>query len=321
MDELKLKNLLVAIIIAATALFVAGEVMAFNDNENIVDWEGVQFPAGKYTVQLNSITEISGSCETIDDIETCDYEWNYTFNTGSANLSGTNFVAMFLPDCENSPKITVYETQCTPPSTFSDPGEGESTLGFGEFNVVGRVLKRSSDNTNSWIIVTNTNSVTSVAAVIKAGNKNKTFGFRMPGPGCTELPCVPELPPVRVEPVTQCYEFTAENQGPNCPNGPYSVWVIETDRDDKCKVTGVWQKYYDTSPEDGCSDVLTSPVPGEDLNALLKFDDGTIPLSEDLPSISTILAVDECDVGWVQALDESDCNARCYKIAGRLYCR
>ena len=79
--------------------------------------------------------------------------------------------------------------------------------------MLGRVLKRPSDADPVWSIFTNTNTVTSVAAVIKDGKKSSA-AFRMPGPGCTELPCVPELPPVRVEPVTQCYEFTAENQGP-----------------------------------------------------------------------------------------------------------
>lgn len=146
---------------------------------------------------------------------------------------------------------------------------------------------------------------------------------RLPGPCLTGIKgpgCSTPKAEVRVEPVTQCYQFTAENQDPDadCQNGAYSVWVIETDRNDKCKALSVRQAYYDEPPPDSaCVDVAgTEAITGEDLGALLKFEEGT-----DLKDVSAILGVDECDEGWIQALDGDGCNARCYKIAGRLYCR
>ena len=112
----------------------------------------------------------------------------------------------------------------------------------------------------------------------------------------------------------------------SCENPPYSVWIVETDRNNKCKVTGVWQRYYENPPpQSACADVRGTglpgvgpdAVPGEDLGALLKFNEEETGLKD----VSAIIGVDECDEGWIQALDEDQCNARCYKIAGRLYCR
>ncbi len=133
------------------------------------------------------------------------------------------------------------------------------------------------------------------------------------GPGCSN-----QKPLVTVEPRTQCFQFTAANQPSGCENSAKSTWVVEYDPENECIVYNVWGAYHNDDREWTCTDVQIDAnkieaIPLKD-SLTLQFDDGS-------KALSSILTVEECDVGWIQAVDSDGCNARCYKIAGRLYCR
>ncbi len=219
-----------------------------------------------------------------------------------------------------------------------DPGEGESTVSFGVHVNLGFVIKGVSDNKPDWSILTNSNTVTLTSALAASGKKNDTMYFKMPVPGCVKLPCVPEPPPVRVEPVTQCYQFTAENN-PGCDNATRQTWAIRFNPVNKCEVE-VWAAYDDPdnnimwdcdsvmdADEDGYIDGGDTDFNGEideyeDEDQGNHLDGSPLEMLEyNGKEVSSYLSVDECDTGWLRALDEDLCNERCYKIAGRLYCR
>lgn len=126
------------------------------------------------------------------------------------------------------------------------------------------------------------------------------------GPGCAT-----PNPEVKVEPVTQCFQFTAENQPPDGDCNPESsTWAILTYG--RCNVD-VYAAYGDSVT---CDNVVTNDnkIDPQQLQNVLKTEDGEV--------VTSYLTVDECDTAWLQSIEpDTGCNKRCYKIAGRLYCR
>lgn len=145
--------------------------------------------------------------------------------------------------------------------------------------------------------------------------KDTTCLTGITGPGCNT-----PAPKVRVDPVTQCYQFYAENQPTDCPNSPYSTWVAKWDAGDPCAVT-VWMKYgLDSNDEPwSCQNVIdtTTPLTPEELGDI-KIDVGG-GVYKDLKEYKINNSL--CHVGWLQFVDSSGCNVRCYTSGGRRYCR
>ena len=125
------------------------------------------------------------------------------------------------------------------------------------------------------------------------------------GPGCNT-----PIPPVRVEPRVQCYQFTADTD--NCQVA--QTWYAEWAGTDPCAVD-VWAV-------DGIVPCDQVKVPankllGEALDDIKITVDGVEqPLTEALTNNS------KCSEGWLRFTDpETGCNVRCYYSGGRRYCR
>ena len=127
------------------------------------------------------------------------------------------------------------------------------------------------------------------------------------GPGCS----VP-VPPVRVEPRVQCFQFIAETN-----NGPkVQTWYAEWAGTDPCAVD-VWAAYEIDGIPVACSDVKTlgNKLTGEDLGDItITIDDEPQALTEALTNNS------QCNEGWLRFTDAGGTNIRCYYSGGRKYC-
>lgn len=123
------------------------------------------------------------------------------------------------------------------------------------------------------------------------------------GPGCSST-----LPPVRVEPRVQCYQFVAETD--NCTGA--QTWYAQWAGTDPCAVD-VW--VADGSvPCDNFPNGFTQ-LTGESLGDISILVNGASqPLTEALINNSA------CNEGWLRFTDENGCNVRCYYSGGRRYC-
>ncbi|MEA3470776.1 MAG: hypothetical protein U9R24_03565 [Thermodesulfobacteriota bacterium] len=125
------------------------------------------------------------------------------------------------------------------------------------------------------------------------------------GPGCNT-----PIPPVRVEPRVQCYQFIADTD--NCQ--PAQTWYAKWAGTDPCAVD-VWVA-------DGivaCSEFPT----GFNLLTGQPLSDIKIVVGEDEQLLTEALTNNsQCSEGWLRFTDPATgCNVRCYYSGGRRYCR
>ena len=213
---IKRKSLLFfTLVIAIVALFGVTEVMAFCDycNPDPPDLP-ISVTEGGYTITLTGITE-EASCTKNDpatygqtDLGTaipC-YRWDFAVhNEGNPSaLTGLNFLALFIPDCCTDPYIYFDLSAGTPDNAKIYPvAAGEPTVKIGRFNESAYMFKTTPDTPTLWSIVTTTDVITSLPAVLATGRKDNATSFEMPGPGCT----APESLAVGGSTYTECVNW------------------------------------------------------------------------------------------------------------------
>lgn len=310
----KRKLKIITMAIAVISVFAAGDVLAFCDNCE----PNVELPlsvsAGPFNITLKSVEKYDSTCDPDEGLfDACFYKWNYTImDTGSdpASLTGLNFLAMLIPDCCNNPKIDFDKVNSIPGNIFeSEVAEGEDTLYFGRYNQQAYVIKVTPNGETNWSLVMTSNTVTTTTALLKYGKKD-TASYEIPGPGCAKLPCEPVIPPVRIEPRVQCFQFTADTD--NCKKAQtwYATWAgtdpcaVDVYVADGIVACDIEPDIYGNTPFE--------KLIGEDLNDITI--DGQ-PLTEALTSNS------QCSEGWLRFTDpDTGCNLRCYYSGGRKYC-
>jgi hypothetical protein len=311
MKTRKQKLKIITMVIAVISVFAAGDVLAFYDNCEPIGDLPLSVSAGFFDITLNSIEKYSSDCDPeLEGVDTCLYKWNYTVKDAGSNpeaLTGLNFLAMLIPDCCNEPKIYFDKDKSTPTNMAeSAVAEGEDTLYFGRYNQQAYVIKVTPNSVTDWTLVMRSNTVTTTTALLKYGKKD-TASYEIPGPGCAKLPCEPIIPPVRIEPRVQCFQFTADTDKCQTAQTWYATWAGT----DPCAV--------DVYVADGIvpcditkSENGYSQLSGEDLN------DITI---EGLPLTEALTNNSQCSEGWLRFTDpKTECNLRCYYSGGRKYC-
>lgn len=203
---LRKKTLLFStVFIVIVALFGVTEVMAFSDycSPNPPDLP-ITVNAGGYTITLESITE-EASCtkynpenygdpyNTLGTATPC-YRWNYVVHdqNNPSSITGLNFIALFIPDCECTDPYIYFDLAASVPSNAKiyPVGVGEPTVYLGRFNKSTYILKNTPSNDQLMSLVSTTNVVTTIPMALATGNKaNSTTAFQGPGPGCTAPEC------------------------------------------------------------------------------------------------------------------------------------
>lgn len=190
---------------ASVALFGVTEVMAFSDycNPDPPDLP-ISVTAGGYTITLESITE-EASCtkynpenygdpfNTLGTATPC-YRWNYVVHdqNNPSSITGLNFIALFIPDCECTDPYIYFDLAASVPSNAKiyPVGVGEPTVYLGRFNKSTYILKNTPSNDQLMSLVSTTNVVTTIPMALATGSKaNSTTAFQGPGPGCTAPEC------------------------------------------------------------------------------------------------------------------------------------
>lgn len=123
------------------------------------------------------------------------------------------------------------------------------------------------------------------------------------GPGCST-----PIPPVRVEPRVQCFQFTADT--------------------DNCSIAQTWYlKWAGTGPCAVEVHVAEGIVPCSDFpNGFVKLESeplGDITINvdgDDQVLTEALINNSACDEGWLRFVDSFGCNVRCYYSGGRRYC-
>jgi hypothetical protein len=221
---------------AIVALFGVTEVMAFCDfcNPDPPDLP-ISVTAGGFTIELVSIAEEAGGCTQYDPDTSLPigptapcYRWNWNiYNEGSpGSLSGLNFLALFIPDCE-----------CTDPYVYFDLGDGvgdpdnakiypvgagEPTANLGRYNKSTYIFKLTP---NSYLMsfVTTTDVVTTIPMALATGRKNNMTSFEGPGPGCTHPEIPPCEPPAGASAPSQCVVMLNGTEPQNTAGEQWSV--------------------------------------------------------------------------------------------------
>lgn len=127
------------------------------------------------------------------------------------------------------------------------------------------------------------------------------------GPKCTT-----PIPPVRVEPRVQCFQFIAETN-----NGPkVQTWYAEWDGTSPCAVD-VWAATEVNGVPVPCSEVKipANKLEGKELGHIKIDVDGVEQSLTEALTNNT-----QCNEGWLRFTDESGTNIRCYYSGGRRYC-
>ena len=115
----------------------------------------------------------------------------------------------------------------------------------------------------------------------------------------------------------QCYQFIVDvdKERPECKKLKSSMWVVEWQDGEKapCDVK-VWAKYGDNLT---CQSVKTddNQIRGQ------AFSDVKIKGPKDNTLSDAITTNSICNEMWLRFPDGKDCNLRCYRIGGRVYCR
>ncbi|MFO7707144.1 MAG: hypothetical protein R6V84_03150 [Desulfobacterales bacterium] len=144
---------------------------------------------GGWTVELVNIEKITSSEY---------FRWTYRiYQTGTTySISGLNFAALLIPDCCREPYVYIDPSSSSPTNLKTFPvAEGEPTIGFGKFIESGYVIKGTPDNSATWSLVTSTNAITMLPAVIKSSS---VITLEIPGPACSE-PTNPYSPEIKLE--------------------------------------------------------------------------------------------------------------------------
>ena len=172
------------------SFLASGGALAFCTNCDPVE----EFVGNGWTVRLVGIDAIPTGCtgtapdypEVPISLDTC-YRWNYEIyptGTNPPKKTGLNFFAMLIPDCCSDPRVYIDENQSIPGNLkVFDIAQGEPTVGFGEYNETGYVIKGTPNNEAVWSIVTNSNSKASLPVAMKV-NKSGVLSFELAGPGC-----------------------------------------------------------------------------------------------------------------------------------------
>jgi len=306
------KALLCTLLIAIAALFAASEVIAFCDNCDPGASLHDPVIAGPYTIKLVSIEIIDSTYNRLN------YTVENTSNPGT--LTGLNFFAMLIPDCCNEPFITFDLNGSIPNNLKYLPvAVGEPTLNFGQYNQQARVLKGTPDNDTIWSLVTTSKTLTTTTALLKYGQgKGDKVSVEIPGPGCAKVEYCPK-PKTRVEPRSQCWQFTAETD--QC--GVASTWYVEwTEAGGECAVKA-WacDGIVDCGKvKDNAGGIVTVPeteIVCWELDAEPLFD---IVTTDNETLDAALTGNSQCPELWLRFVDDIGCNERCYVSGGVKYC-
>lgn len=145
--------------------------------------------------------------------------------------------------------------------------------------------------------------------IAQVGSEYITCKSAIAGPGCSE-----PVPDVRVEPVTQCYQFIAENQV-GCTNPAKSTWLAKWYESNPCaiEVFAAYGDDWDCGNVEHSSNKLT-PESSEDIKLQVAPDVYRTLLEYRVNNA-------QCNTGWYQFVDEAGCNVRCYTVNSVRFCR
>jgi hypothetical protein len=245
--------MILVFMVAATSLavFTATKALGFSDEPCYgLNYDYCPAPLMTQAVTIVSTTwtvTLLGEPTKIPGMDY--YEWIYSFTGPSGGISGSNFIAMLIPDCcKVADKIQVILGSSSPNNlSYSEVGKGEPTLKFGTYNQQARVLKGTPDANNQWKIVTNTQYKTRSTIIIKYGNT--VFPFEMAVPGC---PLATGPQPIGGRTYTECVNMGQETTAPfyvpgdEGPLGPYpadhddiSFYIVRNMDRDGC-ISEIW---------------------------------------------------------------------------------
>jgi len=231
------------------------------------------------------------------------YDW-YRFS-GPNNLKNAH---VLVPNCCGQ-KIDILWTSAGEPEEYEcDNSESKFKNVCSGFELR---LMDASEGTSGTFWFTTPDHVASNMIDISFGEDNgddEIFSpclYGIKGPGCSPVA------DVRVEPRSQCWQFTAE-ENLNCPEAQDQTWYAEWAGSDPCAVD-VW--VADGIVPCGQVQQQGTKLKGEPLDDItLTFDNVEQSLKEALDTNS------RCSEGWLRFIDEQGCNARCYRSGGRRYC-
>lgn len=119
-------------------------------------------------------------CTFDSELDPC-YEWRFEIlDAASDQQISFNQASVLVPDCCYGP-ITIDPAASSSDLNVYDPGEGEPTLGFGEF-VMQALVARGQGVSNPFVIATNTAKASETTLLL---NLKKPVVFEVPGPACT----------------------------------------------------------------------------------------------------------------------------------------
>jgi hypothetical protein len=314
MPKIISKTLLFAMVIAIAALFAAAEIMAADECRDQCSFGPVKISGNNYTNITIATLPDGGQWPIVvkDDsgVYKCgdpdDYPclaWAYTCLNDCEKI---NKQSILISNCCGKPveilasSHTAFETKECDDDGFFWPNSCSGyqiTLNNTSGNIPGQLL--------FWFTTPMGTGTDMVDMNFSTRQDDLPCNFGIKGPGCSTA-----IPPVRVEPRRQCYQFTAE-QPPDCPNSSVqSTWLAEWSGTEPCAVE-VWAAYGD---QWDCDNVRRDEniVPPEDLGTIQ--DNGQI-LSDYITNNSL------CNEGWLRFEEpETGCNKRCYVSGRKKYC-
>lgn len=213
---------------------------------------------------------------------------------------------IFIPNCCDKPIEILWTSHGAPSGDITTCDTGSSFP-----NVCSGYELLLPNNAGSepglifWFTTPKDIGTNMIDITIPIQSKDTTCLTGIKGPGCNT-----PIPPVRVEPRVQCYQFTADTD--NCQTA--QTWYAEWAGTDPCAVD-VWAANGIVS----CDLVKStgSKLQGEALgNIKIEVSTGVYqPLTEALTNNS------QCSEGWLRFTNpDTGCNVRCYTSGGRKYC-
>jgi hypothetical protein len=229
MQKIASIGLLALLTVAIVVLFAYTEAIAFNDEPCYgLNYEYCAPPAMSVTKSGWTIT-LSEPSLRADGL----YDWLYKITSPGGGFTGSNFVALLVPDCcKDSDKI-VFRPDLSVPTNLTSfaVGEGEPTLNFGRYNQQAFVIKGTPDSTGNWKIVTNTKYKTRSTIIIKSGKD--VIQFEMAAFGC---PLATPPAPIGARTFSECANF---GQDTTATNDDVSFYIVRNSDRDGC-IASIW---------------------------------------------------------------------------------
>jgi hypothetical protein len=231
--------------------------------------------------------------------------WPFQCLSGPCEKIANGFI--LIPNCCDKPIEILWTSHGSPPSNIFECDNRTSNFPNVCSGYELRLPNQSGSNPARifWFTTPEGIGTNMIDIVFPIQGKPTTCLKGIKGPGCNT-----PIPPVRVEPRRQCYQFIAE-QPPECPNSSVqSTWLAEWSGTEPCAVE-VWAAYGDNW---NCDNVKTNAnkLEPEDLGTIQ--DNGQI-LSDYITNNSL------CNEGWLRFEEpETGCNKRCYVSGRKKYC-